>query len=78
MEMIIKENWIVMMQIVKKYPCTLQKVSSNAHFVENTEAKTNGTTRIDKPEIEKHITLNKTSNQINLPNHNEKKYGKWF
>lgn len=62
----------MMMQIVKKYPCTLQKVSSNAHFVENTEAKTNGTTRIDKPEIEKHITLNKTSNQINLPNHNEK------
>lgn len=52
MEIIIKENWIVMMQIVKKYPCTLQKVSSNAHFVENTEAKTNGTTRIDKPENE--------------------------
>jgi hypothetical protein len=48
-----RENWMAIIQIVKKYPCTLQKVSSKAHLVENIDANTNGTTRTDKPENKK-------------------------
>lgn len=56
-----RENWMAIIHIVKKYPCTLQKVSSKAHLVENIDAKTNGTTRTDKPENKIKIILHYTN-----------------